>query len=563
MNKRGADYANVTLPFGSDSEISHIKAKTLRPDGRIVRLNQNQVFEINLFPDFIFYSDVRAKRFSMPAVETGCILEYEWTQRLPPQANIPRWNFQMQEPVLQSSITVICPRELSFHFAIHDQGIPVSAQTDPYRQYIKYQWNAANIPPLVTETAMPPMEPQTSHILFSTTNFQSWKDAGNYFVRLSGDRFKADDSIHRMVRNLTENLTNQKEQLKNIFEYIRNSIRYIAIEIGIGGYQPHSASRVFLNKYGDCKDMTGLLIAMASAAGIEVSPVLLSNWYHGRIDTSVVNISQFNHVIALATLSDGTEIWMDPTEKYEAFGNLPWYDQNTLALKAGTDPVLQNTPVDSIGRNLSTRFWSVDLYEDGQATGTVELRFTGAHAIELRRQLSGIRAQEITAWFGQELLTLFPVSKYYVIQIAHINNLERPLTINSGFITNKIAFQNDDVLSLYPGSFSAFNWPRLFPNQDRQHPVVLRHPVSTRDEILIRYPQSWEYLTGSVSDSLRTPFGHYSWSIDQSEHGTIHFKRSFDIRRSVISPSDYTEFVRFLSSVSSGDQTLIQFKQSQ
>ena len=51
--------------------------------------------------------------------------------------------------------------------------------------------------------------------------------------------------------------------------FAQRDIRYVAIEIGIGAYQPHAARDVLLNRYGDCKDKVTLLAAMLQEVGIE------------------------------------------------------------------------------------------------------------------------------------------------------------------------------------------------------------------------------------------------------------------------------------------------------
>ena len=560
LNRRGLIYANVTLPYARNTVITHIKARTILKDGIVIPLSDNQIFDINLFSDFIFYSDVRAKRFTMPAVETGCVVEYEWTQQLPRHYSLSRWDFQKEEPVILSKITILNPGKIPFNSHFCNKTFPVLENIEHFNSFTKYHWSAENIPPMITEAAMPPDEQVISHLLFSAPDMESWEDAAAHFKFMTGNRFHPDAGITETVRQLTQNITKERDRLRILFEYVRDNIRYIAIEIGIGGYQPHEATLVFQNRYGDCKDMVGLLISMASILDITVYPALISNWYHGKADEQIVNLSQFNHVIALARLHDGTEIWMDPTEKFEPFGTLPWYDQQRMGLVIDRKGSLQKTPSGDRHENISSRYWSVDFYQDGQATGTLELSFQGTQASELRRQLSDIHPQEITSWFGQELLTLFPVKKYYVIQVDHLNDLDRPLKINSGFISNKITFKNQNLISLYPGSFTAFKWARLFPDQDRQYPINLKHPITTLDEIHIRYPENWQYLCGSQSDSLITPAGKYIWSIKKEMNNTLIFKRLFQINQRTIQPSEYSEFVDFLSYVASGDQTLIQFK---
>ena len=49
---------------------------------------------------------------------------------------------------------------------------------------------------------------------------------------------------------------------------MQKQIRYFAIEVGVGGNQPHPAADVFRGRYGDCKDKATLLAAMLSSIGM-------------------------------------------------------------------------------------------------------------------------------------------------------------------------------------------------------------------------------------------------------------------------------------------------------
>jgi hypothetical protein len=44
--------------------------------------------------------------------------------------------------------------------------------------------------------------------------------------------------------------------LQAIAKFVQTEIRYAAIELGIGGHQPHLAADIFSHRYGDCKDKT-------------------------------------------------------------------------------------------------------------------------------------------------------------------------------------------------------------------------------------------------------------------------------------------------------------------
>ena len=59
--------------------------------------------------------------------------------------------------------------------------------------------------------------------------------------------------------------------------YVQHNVRYVAINIGIGGYQSHMAGDIFANSYGDCKDKATLLVTMLHEAGIDAYFTLVSS----------------------------------------------------------------------------------------------------------------------------------------------------------------------------------------------------------------------------------------------------------------------------------------------
>ncbi len=59
------------------------------------------------------------------------------------------------------------------------------------------------------------------------------------------------------------------EKLKSIYYYLQSKIKYIAIEDGLGGFVPRKPNEVFERKYGDCKDISNLLVTMLNLAGLE------------------------------------------------------------------------------------------------------------------------------------------------------------------------------------------------------------------------------------------------------------------------------------------------------
>ena len=200
---------------------------------------------------------------------------------------------------------------------------------------------------------------------------------------------KIGEKAKQFVAELTKNAGSDEEKLKLISSWIRDRIRYIAVAIGIGGFRPHSADNIFLNQYGDCKDMTTIMCTMAREVGIPAHPVIVSTWQNGIPDTSLATPFQFNHMIGFFPTIGDSGVWIDATDKGCPFGQIPWYNQGLPVLVVGDagEAKVVTTPL-NLPESNKTRFeWTVYLRGSGAATVKGISRHWGAQGADLRESL--------------------------------------------------------------------------------------------------------------------------------------------------------------------------------
>jgi len=127
---------------------------------------------------------------------------------------------------------------------------------------------------------------------------------------------------------------------------VARNVRYVSISLGVGRYQPHSASDVLENGYGDCKDKHTLFAALLKAEGIQSYPVLIHS--SRKLDADVPSPAQFDHVITLARVGQGLT-WLDTTPEVTPYGLIFYQLRNKQAVVASEDAEggLQRTPADS------------------------------------------------------------------------------------------------------------------------------------------------------------------------------------------------------------------------
>ncbi len=112
---------------------------------------------------------------------------------------------------------------------------------------------------------------------------------------LSATRRQPDDAVKAKAAELVQGKTDDMEKVKALYDYVSRNIRYVSLSFGLGRIQPHAASEVLANGYGDCKDKNTLLAALLQSQGIESSSVLIG--VERKLDPDVPSPSQFDHVI--------------------------------------------------------------------------------------------------------------------------------------------------------------------------------------------------------------------------------------------------------------------------
>src|SRR5579872_1337687 len=106
--------------------------------------------------------------------------------------------------------------------------------------------------------------------------FSNWEGMGAWYSNLLLGRLDVSPQIQQEVGALIAGKTTALQKMSAIAQFVQQDIRYVAIELGIGGWQPHSAAEVLAHRYGDCKGKATLMRSMLSQIGIESYHVLIN-----------------------------------------------------------------------------------------------------------------------------------------------------------------------------------------------------------------------------------------------------------------------------------------------
>jgi hypothetical protein len=221
-------------------------------------------------------------------------------------------------------------------------------------------------------------------------SFESWNDVASWWSRLAAGRLDPDESVRNLARELGAGELQGHPYATAVAEWVREEIRYVAVEVGIGGHQPRPAELVLENRYGDCKDMTALTVALLRAGGVRALPALVRTFLLPQVVASEP-VAAFNHVIVHlpAQAADGplsAPLWFDATSPTHGLGDPPYQDEGTVALVVAEDGTgrLEEVPLSPPEENRSEIAIDAMLLPGGDLVGELVAELSGEPALQLR-----------------------------------------------------------------------------------------------------------------------------------------------------------------------------------
>ncbi len=250
---------------------------------------------------------MKYKILRIPAPDPGNIIGYEYEVEEQPFFLQEFWHFQETDPVRESHYSLQLPAgwEYKASWLNHEE---VSATTAAGNIS---QWVVHDVKEIRREPDMPPRDGVAGFMIISLfppggvlNGFANWNEMGRWYANLIGSRVEASPEIKQQVNALTASETTTLEKMQTLATFVQRDVRYVGIELGIGGYQPHPAAEVFAHRYGDCKDKATLLRSMLREIGIDSYHVVIYT-ERGAVTPKTPAHNGFNHVITAIELPDG------------------------------------------------------------------------------------------------------------------------------------------------------------------------------------------------------------------------------------------------------------------
>jgi tetratricopeptide (TPR) repeat protein len=393
QNEAGVEqWGQLVMGYNSANERVEIPfVRILNPDGSTVAATADAVQDLSipLEKEAPVYTDYRQKHVTVPGIRPGVELEYDFvTITQTPLAPGQFWmqhEFAQSGTILDEQLTVDVPKDRKIKLKTKPGNDPKISEENGRRIYT---WSRSHVDKTEEEKKKEkeakkklPKEPEYPAIQMTT--FESWDQLGRWYAGLEKDRRQPNAEIRAKEAALVQGKTTDLDKIQALYDYVATNFRYISLSFGVGRFQPHAASDVLHNEYGDCKDKHTLLASLLAAAGYNADSVLINS---GRkLDPDVPSPAQFDHVFTMLPLGK-EEVWMDTTTEVAPFRLLASVLRKKQALivpQNGT-PHLEETPADPpmVNRQLSDIQAKVN--ELGKLEAHIHYEFRGDTELYLR-----------------------------------------------------------------------------------------------------------------------------------------------------------------------------------
>lgn len=561
LRPQGRKYAQPVARFNKDHKLLSFQIWSIGPDGHQYTVKKQQIIEAGEDEWGILYNDARFETADVPGADPGGIVAYEYTEQIPMYSGDEPWEFQNSVPTVKSVFEIDLPQGWQYRALWRKYASVQPTEVAPNR----FRWELSNIPGINLDSV--PMAPAWAalagrmEVYFSATPLpqdpQLWARIGEWYNQLAAPESEGPADIATESRSLTSANADFMERIRKIATFMQQQIRYVGIEIGVGGFQPHPAEEIYRNRYGDCKDKVTLMISMLDAVGVRATWVMVDT-DRGVVDPKVPS-RMGDHMIAaieipalyqnpalkaVVTASSGKRyLIFDPTNPYVPIGLLPTYLQGGYGLLiAGDDSQVIELPVLTPNSDTVNRTASFTLAADGSLSGDVTVKRLGASSDDLRRWFAMSSETDKQHSLEESLQNDFSVFQATNEKVENAGSLDKPLIMTYNVNASSYAKTVGDMLLVRPrvvgsDAFYVKDGPRHFP-------VEFSSTGDWRDTFEVKIPAGYSVSELPDPMNLDTDFATYHSEVTAKD-GVLHYSREYTVKKLELDADQYAAVRHF------------------
>jgi transglutaminase-like putative cysteine protease len=553
FDKAGLKWANFEIPLyqekGDFEKLEELEGNTYNLETGAFRKAPLD-YQKNSYVEKL-NENVSLKKFAMPDVKEGSIVEIRYKIRSPYLFNFQSWKFQNKIPTIYSEYTA---KMIPFY-----QYTYILQGTNKFDRFNKYEENAIaeqfgsiKYRNMVYEFAMNDVP------AFKDESFITTED--DYIIKLNFQlsAIQRPDGTKEQIITTWPNLIEELLRLEQFGRYLKNAEKsaadiadtmnitpkpartkaeilekYVKLNFNWNGYDRKYSSKSvkdFLKtKTGNCADINLYLTGLLNAAGIKAYPVIISTRDNGKIPLDYPFSHFFNYVIVNAVI-DNNNILLDATEPLCPFGFLPTRCLNDRGLVINKE---KTQWLNFGGQSDSYIADSIDLIFNKTADtlkGSFYKEATGYDAIHLRKTYLKNK-DDFKKEFTNDILS---ISDSLVTE--NLYDIDNPfLTHFNGYVKTETV---DDKIFISPFCGMAISENPL-KQPSRTYPVDMTYSYARSRTVTIHIPEGYKLLNKPVDLKVSNAQVSIIYKAELLDNNTLKVTGYYKFKKDVYQIAEY------------------------
>ncbi len=562
-NDLGNEHSNLTIQYDKRRSINNVKATIYDNKGAIVKkIKRSDFKDYSAYDGISLFNDNRLLQYNYTPIAYPYTIYYEYEISTSNTAFISGWilNGSYSQSVKSAKFSVKYPTDIAlFKSEKNFKGFEIMKTEKA--GFLSYE--IKDLPALKWEPYTPALFDFLPTVKIGISKFNlegvdgeatNWKEFGKwYYDNLIQNTLELPEATKLKIKSLTANTSDPVEKAKIVYEYVQNKVRYISIQVGIGGYKPMFASDVDKLGYGDCKALTNYTSALLKEVGVASYHTLIYGGEKRNFNPDIAS-PQGNHMI-LYVPDANQDIWLECTSQKDPFAEIGSFTDDRDALVLTPDGgIIKHTKVYKTEDNLQTTKGNFTIDSEGNINADVYIESKGTQYNDNLLNNDGKSQKELDLIF----------KKY----LSNINNIK---FLKIEVFNNKEAFSFEENLAFTATNYGVLNGHQLlipinaFNNnsdappriRNRKLPFEISRSFLDIDEVKIMLPKQLKIEFLPEKFELNTKFGTYSIELIKIDDSSYFFKRTLKIVSGNYQKEDYEPYRNFRKEIVKYDNSKI------
>jgi hypothetical protein len=585
LRPQGRDLGTVRVYLNSHRKVTSLWGWCIPAQGKDYEVKDKLGLEVAASVEGgELIDDVKFRMMEIPAPDAGNIIGYEYEVEENPLVLEHAWPFQENVPVRESRYVLTLPSGWEYKASwLNYPEVKATPTGDN-----QWQWVVSDVKAVHKEADMPPFSGVVGHMIvsflppggFNSSNgFSNWNQMAAWYRNLTSGRTDPSPELQQKTAAITGSASSQLDKMKALAQFVQHDIRYVAIELGIGGMQPHPAADIFKHRYGDCKDKVTLMRSMLREMGVDSYYVLINDKRGSITPQTPAHSWGFNHAIiaikipediAVTALLAATQhpklgkiLFFDPTDELTPFGTISGDLQSNYGLLVTPDSgELVELPKQPTDTNSIARVAKLTLDTNGRLQGDVEETRVGDRAASQRWALHNV-TRDIERIKPIESLLAASLTNFHIVKASVLNlqQADQPFGFKYSFMAEDYAQRAGNLLLVRPRVIGTKARGILETKEPRQFPIEFEGPARDTDQFEITLPPGYEVDELPPPVDVDYSFASYH-SKTVAKGNVIGYTRVFEVKELSVPVSKAEELKRFYRTIAGDERSTAVLKPS-